>query len=88
MDRTSIKASATSVRSKMCSRSSVEKLCEVDEDLVSIMLRFLSQTSILMNMANHRVQGVKTVLKRRVEVQALEAAKKAEQEEGMTNKEE
>lgn len=61
---------------------------EVDEDLVSIILRFPSQSFILVNMANRGLQVVKTVMKRRAEVLALEAAKKAEEEEGMTNKEE
>lgn len=42
---------------------------------------------MMVHMTNHILQVVKTVLKQRAAVLAMQAAKKAEQEEGMTTKE-
>jgi NAD(P)-dependent dehydrogenase (short-subunit alcohol dehydrogenase family) len=61
---------------------------EVDEDVVSIILCFPPRSSVKVHVANRRLQVVKTVLKHRAEVMALEAAKKAKQEEGTVTEEE
>lgn len=60
---------------------------DVDEDVVSIILRFPPLLFMPVHMPNHRLQVVKTVLKHRAAVLAMQAAQKAEQEEGATAKE-
>lgn len=60
---------------------------DVDEDVVSIILRLPPLLFMTVHMPNHRLQVVKTVLKHRAAVLAMQAAQKAEKEEGTTAKE-